>query len=100
VLNRVTPKIIAYHLRQIVLNQTLLRKFKTWCKFSSPVKVKSHKKKLHTWRPACIVYAVMESTQSTYHRYESGKQNFDWNTMPEDRTLVTYVLGAAQKKGV
>jgi len=30
---------------QIALNQKLLRKFKKWCKFSSYVKTKSHKKK-------------------------------------------------------
>jgi len=32
---------------QIALNQKLLRKFKKWCKFSSHVKAKSHKKKSH-----------------------------------------------------
>jgi len=30
-----------------VLNQKLLSKFKKWCKFSSSVKAKSHKKKSH-----------------------------------------------------
>jgi hypothetical protein len=38
----------------IALNQKLSHKFKKWCKFSSHVKMKSHKKKLHKMRPACI----------------------------------------------
>jgi len=60
--NCVKPNIIAYHLCQIVLNRTLSHKFETWHKFSSHVKAKPHKNKLHTRRPACIVYAMMENT--------------------------------------
>ena len=45
----VKPKVITYCLCQIALNQTLLHTFEIWCKFSIPVKAKSHKK-----RPSCI----------------------------------------------
>lgn len=39
---------------QIVLNQKFSGTFKKWSKFWSNIIVKSHKKKLHKVRPACI----------------------------------------------
>ena len=39
---------------QIALNQQLWHKSENWCKFSSHIKVKLHKKKLCTTRPAYI----------------------------------------------
>jgi len=43
---------IVYHLCQIALNWTLSCKFEKWCKISSCIEVKSHKKNLHKKRPA------------------------------------------------
>jgi hypothetical protein len=40
-------------LRQIALNWKLWQKFEKWCKFSSRVKAKSHRKKSCKARPAC-----------------------------------------------
>jgi len=48
-------KVITYHRWQIVLNERLSCKFENWCKFSSRIKTKSHKKKLRKTRPACIM---------------------------------------------
>ena len=56
----IKPKIIVYHLCQIALNQTLSCKFEKWCKISSCVEVKSHKKNLHKKIPA---YAHMQQEQ-------------------------------------
>jgi hypothetical protein len=42
------------HLCQTALNQELLCKFEKYCKFSSHVKAKLHKKKLQKTTPACI----------------------------------------------
>jgi len=47
---------------QITFNQTLSRKFKKWCKFSSRIKLKSGKKKLHKERPACTLYFIIGMT--------------------------------------
>jgi len=44
---------------QIVFNRTLSQKFKKWCKFLSPIKAKSGKKKLHKERPACTLYFII-----------------------------------------
>jgi hypothetical protein len=41
------------HLCQIVLNWKWSCKFEKWCKFSSRIKTKSHKKKSCETRPAC-----------------------------------------------
>jgi hypothetical protein len=60
--NCLKPKIIMYHLCQIALNQTLSCKFEKWCKISSCVEVKSHKKNLHKKRPA---YVYMQQEQQT-----------------------------------
>jgi len=52
---RVKLKISVYCLCQSVLNHKLLHKFGKWCKFSSCVKVKSHKKQSHETRLSCNV---------------------------------------------
>jgi hypothetical protein len=60
-------KLSHYCPRQITLNRKLSRKFEKWCKFSSHVKAKSHKKKLSTMRLACsfffLLFAPDDSTQ-------------------------------------
>jgi hypothetical protein len=44
-------KVITYHRWQ----KRLSHKFEKWCKFSSRIKTKLHKKKLRKTRPACIM---------------------------------------------
>jgi len=46
--HRVKPKLIAYRLCQITLDETLSSKFEKWCQFLSHAKVKSNKKKFYT----------------------------------------------------
>ena len=59
---------------QIMLNQKLLHKFEKWCKFSSHVKAKLRKRKLHKMRPACIITCMTSSThtslQYTFRTFE------------------------------
>ena len=43
---------------QITLNQKILCKLQMWCKFSSNIKIKLHKKKWHKTRPACLWFEV------------------------------------------
>jgi hypothetical protein len=56
--SHVKPKTVAYHLCQITINRVLSSKFEKWCEFSSPIKEKSHKEKLHKMRPACPVLSI------------------------------------------
>jgi len=65
---------------QITLNWTLSHKFDKWCKFSSCIILKSHKKKLHKKRPACIVHIICQ-TYSIYVSFlwDCTLQNYPYN---------------------
>jgi hypothetical protein len=62
--HHVQLKIITYCICHVTLNQTQSHKFEKWCKFSSHIKVKSIKEKLHRRRPACIVLRTTKTWPS------------------------------------
>jgi hypothetical protein len=60
------------HLCQIVLNEKLLSKLKNKCKLSSCVKAKSHKKKSHKTRPACMLLHFKKQLTNSFITEQRG----------------------------
>jgi len=77
--NHIKQKITVYHLVKLC-------KFKKWCKFSSRVKVKTCKKKLHKLRPACIPKLELHRQFPIFVKVSSDKMSklysCYWYTQP------------------